>query len=295
MNNLDDLFNTDYAVKAPFDKDAWIERKKQERDEAYALLDTATGEITKDPERFRDFLNTQARFDRYSVSNAILIAYQRPGAERLADFSDWKEKNVSVSKGEKAITILEPGNEFTREDGSTGVSMSVKKVFDISQTSDSNRKTSRRIPDAREAIRALIAVAPCKIVLVDELKDSNARYSADKDTIFVVKGLEANEIFRAMSFEIGIAKCAQNDMDRKDAMFPAYCAAYILCERYGFDTGDFNFDKAPEQFTGKDKKEIRKTLGSIREMANGIGRDMSRGLEAAEKSERQRSDTEPER
>ena len=293
MNNYDDLFNNkdndkfqDKNKNTPFDKDAWIEKKRQERAEAYELLDTATDEIVKDAEKFRDFLNTQAQFDRYSVSNALLIAYQHPGATKVADFAAWKEDDISVKKGEKAITILEPGSEFTREDGSTGFSVNVKKVFDISQTSSDNVNMRHRKPDERAAIKALIASAPCEVILVDELKTSNARYSADKDTIFIVRGLEANEIFRALSFEIGIAKCAQNDMDRKDAMFPAYCSAYILCERNGFDTGDFNFDKVPEQFAGKDAKETRKTLGSIRDMANEIGQEINRQFEVMEKNNR---------
>ena len=293
MNNYDDLFNNkdndkfqDKNKNTPFDKDAWIEKKRQERAEAYELLDTATDEIVKDSEKFRDFLNTQAQFDRYSASNALLIAYQHPGATKVADFAAWKEDDVSVKKGEKAITILEPGSEFTREDGSTGFSVNVKKVFDISQTSSDNVNMRHRKPDERAAIKALIASAPCAVILVDELKTSNARYSADKNTIFIVRGLEANEIFRALSFEIGIAKCAQNDMDRKDAMFPAYCSAYILCERNGFDTGDFNFDKVPEQFAEKDAKETRRTLGSIRDMANEIGQEMNRQFEVMEKNNR---------
>ena len=52
MNNYDDLFNsndenTDNNKKTPYDKDAWIEKKKQERAEAYELLDTATEEVAK--------------------------------------------------------------------------------------------------------------------------------------------------------------------------------------------------------------------------------------------------------
>jgi hypothetical protein len=293
MNSYDDLFNNkdnsqfkENNKYTPFDKDAWIEKKKQERAEAYELLDTATDEITRDAEKFRDFLNTQAQFDRYSVSNALLIAYQHPGATKVADFSTWKEEDVSVKKGEKAITILEPGSEFTREDGTTGFSVNVKKVFDISQTSSDNINMHHRKPDERAALKALIASAPCEVILVEELKTANARYSPEKDTIFIVRGLEANEIFRALSYEIGIAKCAQSDMDRKEAMFPAYCSAYILCERNGFDTGDFNFDKAPEQFADKDAKETRKELGSIRDLANEIGQNMSIYFENMERNNR---------
>ena len=290
MNNYDDLFNKEGKSKdgnrdTTFDKNAWIEKKRQERAEAYELLDRATEELTNDAERFRDYLNTQAQFDRYSVSNALLIAFQHPGATKVADFSTWKGEDITINKGEKAITMLEPGSEFTREDGTTGFSVNVKKVFDISQTSG-NSIIRRRNPDERAAIKALIASAPCEVVLVDELKTSNARYSAEKDMLFIVKGLEANEIFRALSYEIGIAKCAQNDIDRKDAMFPAYCSAYILCERNGFDTSDFNFDKAPEQFADMDAKETRRKLGEIRDMANEIGQDMSIQFENMEKSNR---------
>ncbi|MCR5636202.1 MAG: ssDNA-binding domain-containing protein [Clostridiales bacterium] len=297
MNNYDDLFNNsekktnesktnENNKSRPFDKNEWIEKKKLEREEAYHLLDTATEEITQDAEKFRDFLNTQAQFDRYSVSNALLIAYQHPNATRVADFSTWKENDVSINKGEKAITMLEPGNEFTREDGTTGFSVNVKKVFDISQTSISAADTRRKIPDERTAIKALIASSPCKIVLVDELKTANARYSPEKDTIFIVRQLEANEIFRSLAFEFGIAKCYQNGIERKDAMFPAYCSAYILCERNGFETGDFNFEKVPEQFKDKESKDIRKELGAVRDMANEISQDISREIEAIEKGNR---------
>ncbi len=293
MNNYDDLFSAggkykDNSKSESFNRDAWMEKKRQERADAYKLLDNATKEIIKDSEKFRDFLNVQAQFERYSVSNAILIAYQRPGATKVADFSAWKEEDVSINKGEKAITILEPGSEFTREDGSTGFSVNVKKVFDISQTSDSNISMKRRKPDARAAIKALVASAPCEVVMVDELKVGNARYSPDKDTIFIVRGLNADEIFRSLAFEIGIAKCAGQDVDRKEGMFPSYCAAFILCERNGFDTGDFNFEKVPERFSEKDVKEIRKDLGSIREMANDISQEMNRQFEAMDKSNRSR-------
>lgn len=43
-------------------------------------------------------------------------------------------------RGADAITILEPGKEYTREkDGSTGVFYDPKKVFDISQTNSRQR------------------------------------------------------------------------------------------------------------------------------------------------------------
>lgn len=45
-----------------------------------------------------------------------------PEATRLADFKTWKDNDLYIKKGESGITILEPGDEYTREDGSVGVS-----------------------------------------------------------------------------------------------------------------------------------------------------------------------------
>ena len=148
----------------------------------------------------------------------------------------------------------------------------------------------RRKPDPREAIKALIASSPCEVALVEKLNDASARYSPDKNVIYVVKGLEADEIFRVLSYEIGIAKAAQKDIDRKDGAFSAYCTSYILCERNGFDTGDFNFDRVPERFADVDNKDVRKELGEIRDLANDISQDMNRQFEAMEKSKRSRDD-----
>lgn len=291
MSNFDDLFeNEKYNdnENKPFDKDSWAEKKQQERTEAYALLDQATEEIAADPDKFKDYLDTQSRFDRYSPGNAILIAFQHPGATKVADFMSWKDHNAFVNKGEKAIVMLEPGSEFTREDGSTGVNVNVKKVFDISQTSEAKTESKRKMPDPRAAIKALIASSPCKLALVEQLTVSNAKYSPDKDTIFVVRGLEANELFRSLAFEICIAKCAAKGIERQEGMFPSYCSAYMLCARNGFETQSFNFEKAPEQFTDKDLKEIRASLGSIRDMANEVSQDMSRQFESMEKNKRSR-------
>lgn len=294
INNFDDLFKDDDKFRKtnkslPFDKDAWIDKKRQERAEAYELLDKATNEIVKDGEKFKDFLNAQAQFDRYSVSNALLIAFQHPGAKKVADFGTWKDDDVSVNKGEKAITILEPGNEYTREDGSTGFSVNVKKVFDISQT-NSEANVERRKPDERAAIKALISSAPCAVVLVEKLNGCSARYSPDKNEIWIVRGLDADEIFRVLSYEVFVASSAQKDVDRKDCAFSAYCASYILCERNGFDTGDFNFDRVPERFADVDNKDVRKELGEIREMANEVTQEMKRQFEAMDKNKRARDD-----
>ena len=295
MNNYDDLFTANGEKKEskterPFNKEEWAAKKQQERAEAFEMLDNATEEAVANPETFRDYLLIQSRFGKYSVSNALLISYQNNEATYLADFETWKEKGVFVQKGERGITLLEPGNEFTREDGTTGFSINVKKVFDISQT-NSERSYSRRTPDERLVLKALISSSPCDIRMTNEL-DGNvcARYVPKDDAIYIRQGLDGEDIFRSLSQEIVIANFAKNGVAREDCVFTAYCATYVLCERNGFDTGDFDFEKVPEMFKDAEPKAIRGQLDKIRDSANELSQDMNRIMEEQQKAKRSRDD-----
>lgn len=295
MNNYDDLFTANGEKKEskterPFNKEEWAAKKQQERAEAFEMLDNATVEAVANSETFRDYLLIQSRFGKYSVSNALLISYQNNEATYLADFETWKEKGVFVQKGERAITLLEPGNEFTREDGSTGFSINVKKVFDISQT-NSERSYSRRTPDERRVLKALISSSPCDIRMTNEL-DGNvcARYVPKDDAIYIRQGLDGEDIFRSLSQEIVIANFAKNGVAREDCVFTAYCATYVLCERNGFDTGDFEFKKVPEMFKDAEPKAIRGQLDKVRDSANELSQDMNRIMEEQQKAKRSRDD-----
>lgn len=295
MNNYDDLFTANGEKKEskterPFNKEEWAAKKQQERAEAFEMLDNATVEAVANSETFRDYLLIQSRFGKYSVSNALLISYQNNEATYLADFETWKEKGVFVQKGERAITLLEPGNEFTREDGSTGFSINVKKVFDISQT-NSERSYSRRTPDERRVLKALISSSPCDIRMTNEL-DGNvcARYVPKDDAIYIRQGLDGEDIFRSLSQEIVIANFAKNGVAREDCVFTAYCATYVLCERNGFDTGDFDFKKVPEMFKDAEPKAIRGQLDKVRDSANELSQDMNRIMEEQQKAKRSRDD-----
>ena len=295
MNNYDDLFTANGEKKEskterPFDKEEWAAKKQQERAEAFEMLDNATEEAVANPETFRDYLLIQSRFGKYSVSNALLISYQNNEAIYLADFETWKEKGVFVQKGERGITLLEPGNEFTREDGTTGFSINVKKVFDISQT-NSERSYSRRTPDERRVLKALISSSPCDIRMTNEL-DGNvcARYVPKDDAIYIRQGLDGEDIFRSLSQEIVIANFAKNGVAREDCVFTAYCATYVLCERNGFDTGDFDFEKVSEMFKDAEPKAIRGQLDKIRDSANELSQDMNRIVEEQQKAKRSRDD-----
>ena len=70
MNNFDDIFEGAAPTgqpeqsSQPFDKDAWADRKKAERQSVYELADTTAEAVSADGSKFREYLEVQARFDR---------------------------------------------------------------------------------------------------------------------------------------------------------------------------------------------------------------------------------------
>ena len=114
-------------------KEEYAEKMKAEKEAVYQMADDTAKAIVSDPEKFKAFLDTQSRLDRYSAVNALLIFKQLPEASQLKNFDDWSKDNVKIQKGAKSISILEPV-EYAKKDGTTGISYNVKKVFDVSQT-----------------------------------------------------------------------------------------------------------------------------------------------------------------
>ena len=74
MENNDGLVQNSNAE--PFDKEKWAKQKREERKVVYQMIDDAAVAAVSSGEKFQAFLNIQAQFDRYSASNALLIAHQ---------------------------------------------------------------------------------------------------------------------------------------------------------------------------------------------------------------------------
>lgn len=119
MSSFDDLFRQEAsdrsianASEQPFDKEAWAQRKQELRQWTYDTIDAATTGIAQNGEQFRQYLDVQSRFDRYSVSNALLILVQRPEATRIADFDTWKEQGVYIRRKETGRLCMKPCREL---------------------------------------------------------------------------------------------------------------------------------------------------------------------------------------
>lgn len=297
--NYDDIFisppaNGQGMSDEDFDINAWAEKKQAERQGVYELADKTAQEITADGGKFRSYLDLQARFGRYSATNALLIYAQMPLATQLRDFDGWKATGAFIKKQQKGISILEPGKEYARDDGSVGVSYDVKKVFDVSQTTSRARAQPTMKLDDRTLLSALISHPPVPIQTTDALPDDmGALYDPAQQVIFVRRGMDAPSIFRSVSYELAHAEldAARAGYDRASASFSAFCISYLLCRKNGVDVSGYRFDTLPDAFRAQDAQNIRASLSEIRDISERVSTRMYRAAEqmkAAKSKEQER-------
>ena len=251
-------------------KEEYAEKKRAEKEKVYQMIDDAAREIVNDPEKFKSFLDTQSRMDRYSAANALLIYSQYPQATQL--------------KGAKSISILEPV-EYTRADGSPGISYNVKKVFDVTQTNGRKAPAVSANRDPKALITTMLAVSPVEVAATDELPYPNmaAFYNNEKQTLYVKRNVgDSVAVAQCVAQELGHAQLSINSesYSRRDMGFQAVCIGYMLCKKYGVDTQNFAINRIPEGLASKEPKEIRaelsKTRNAMAEIHSHISDEMFR-------------------
>ena len=263
----------------PFNKEEWAAQKQEQRKAAYELIDNTCSEMMANGDSFRQYLDVQGHFDRYSVNNAILVSAQMPEATQLKDYGSWKQSRAYVDKDAQKVTILEPGKEYEREDGSKAVGYNAKIVYDISQTSAKDRQQPQEAKTMRELVSAMIDASPVSFVPVDDL-ELPAFYDSAQQTIFIKTGLNEEQLFVSMAKEVSAAVFDFKHKESRDASeFKSFCVAYMVSSRYGVDTKGFNFDKLPKEFEGMETQEFKGQLGSMRDVLGEIQSDMYKSLE----------------
>ena len=147
MSNFDDIFESAPQTDE-FDKEAWVAKKKAERDEVYALANATAEAVCADGGKFRNYLDVQAAFRNYSATNALLILATKPDARRLGDKDFWRDQGMYIKRQEfgRPIKIVESNGEYTRDDGSIGVSYNIKRVYDISPDHRPNESAAGGFP-----------------------------------------------------------------------------------------------------------------------------------------------------
>ena len=255
-------------------KEEYAEKKRVEKEKVYQMIDDTAKEIVNDPEKFKSFLDTQSQMDRYSAANALLIYSQCPQATQLKDFDDWGKDNVKITKGAKSISILEPV-EYTRADGSNGVSYNVKKVFDVSMTNGRKTPAVSVNRDPKSLITTMLDVSPVEVQSTDELPYPNmaAFYNNEKQVLYVKRDVgDSVAVAQCVAQELGHAQLSINSQSysRKDMGFQAVCIGYMLCKKYRVDTQNFAINRIPQELSSKEPREIRGELSKMRNAMSEI-------------------------
>ena len=248
------------------------EKKKAELEALYDAVNEETLMIAEDPEKFSAYLRAQARFNRYTVTNAILLLRQFPDAQKLKTFEGWKREGASVGRGEKSISILEPYS-YTKAGGNTVKGFRIKKLFDISQTD------LKQSPDpfltgvsSRSLLRALLEASPVESEAADTLDHGkDAVYDQEKQKIYIRRMLDPDDFFRAAAASIAEAQlaeqggsCGQEELESK-----AKAIAFMLCVKYGIDPGSLRV-KMTGAAAQMEIKDIKAELSEIRNAFTSI-------------------------
>ena len=250
-----------------FNPEAWAEKKQEEREKVYDMIEQMISETTSDPEAFMGYLDTQARLDRYSVANTLLILKQYPTATQLKEKRQWTEERAYVRQNERAIKILEPA-EYIRRDGEVGTAYNVKWVYDISQTSIRER-TEPEQNDLKQMTMAMVNSSPVPVLMNNErtTPEQKAVYDHDMKKLFVRQGMaNGTELFQWLAGEMAFAQLAmeKKTYDREECRFEAGCIAYLLCRKNGVDAGKYAVSALPNAWKGMETKDLRAEMTRIK-------------------------------
>ena len=289
-----------------FDPKAAAEARKAEMEEITSKLEKGVKDIF-DGANYQQYLNFCAKLPRYSVNNQILIMMQKPDATMCQSFTNWKEVNRHVRKGEKGIRILAPapykmqkeqekvdasGKTVLDKDGEPvketveGTINAFKPVstFDVSQTEGEPIPTPGvdELTGSVEGYETLLAaikeVVPVPISF--EQIDSGAKgfYHLEENRIVVQEGMSEAQTVKTLLHEASHqalhSKEAMDSAGEKKSKnqkeTEAESVAYVVCQHYGIDTSDYSFPYVATWSADKEVPELKASLDTIRRTASEL-------------------------
>lgn len=272
INNFEDFTENTFFNNKKYNKEEYAKFKKDEKTQIYELIDKTTNSLVKSKENLIRYLDTQSKFDNYSVGNALLVMAQMPSATILRDGKSWNSIGGYLKRFAKPVKILEPGDNYMREDGSVGVNYNVKKVYDISQVILKQKPINMKYDD-KILLKILLNASSSNVKIVDKIPESNrnAMYDLDKDVLYISRGAEIPRIFYEVTSELARQEIRESSNFTE---FANLCVSYMLCKRYNIDVSRFNFE-IPQELQGMTPKEIREELEPIKDGMENINTRIS--------------------
>lgn len=271
-------------------------------------LETGIQELFES-ERYKAYLTTMSKFHSYSFNNTLLIAMQGgqlvAGYNKWRD-----DFHRNVKKGEKAIKILAPapfkakkevqkldaqGRPVMGKDGKPVTEVQeiqvpafkIVSVFDVSQTegeplpSIGVEELTGSVERYGEFFKALEQTSPVPIGFEDIPGGSHGYYHLTEKRIAIQEGMSELQTLKTAIHEIAHSKLhaidpeapAIEQADRPDSRtreVQAESVAYAVCQHYGLDTSDYSFGYVAGWSSGKDLKELKASLETIRVTAHDL-------------------------
>lgn len=254
-------------------------------------------------EMYTKYLLTMSKFHNYSFNNTLLIAMQRPDATLVAGYNAWKNKfNRYVKKGEKGIQIIAPAPVKEREerekiDKDTGLTVlnengepeievverviprfRVTTVFDYAQTDGEPLPTlevnelTARVKDYTLLKEAIEQVSPVPIRFGEIEGNAKGYYSHVDKEICVRADMGESQTIKTMIHEVAHAMLHDSDQmkqrgEEKDQLTKeteAESIAFTVCSALGIDTSDYSFLYVASWASGKELKELKDSMDTIR-------------------------------
>ena len=254
-------------------------------------------------EMYTKYLLTMSKFHNYSFNNTLLIAMQRPDATLVAGYNAWKNKfNRYVKKGEKGIQIIAPAPVKEREerekiDKDTGLTVlnengepeievverviprfRVTTVFDYAQTDGEPLPTlevnelTARVKDYTLLKEAIEQVSPVPIRFGEIEGSAKGYYSHMDKEICVRTDMGKSQTIKTMIHEVAHAMLHDSDQmkqrgEEKDQLTKeteAESIAFTVCSALGIDTSDYSFPYVASWASGKELKELKDSMDTIR-------------------------------
>lgn len=256
-----------------------------------------------------NYLSTMSKFHNYSFNNTLLIAMQKPDATLVAGYKAW-QKNFErhVNKGEKAIRILAPapykikeerdkidpvtqellldkdGNPQKEEVEITIPAFRAVSVFDVSQTDGkpipelAAKELLSDVEGYQDMIRAVEAISPVPIELEEIAGDSKGYYDREAKRIAVQENMSESQTLKTMIHEVAHSKLHSKEVEQDEQMrkdrntkeVEAESVAYTVCQHFGIDTSDYSFGYIAGWSSGRDTKELRSSMDTIRRTASEL-------------------------
>lgn len=282
------------------------------------LVAQAEQQILKltDSDQFKKYLNTLAKFHRYSARNIDLIYAQNPQATQVAGFKQWQTAfNRTVNRGEKAIRIAAPiikkltpaeKKRLDTTDERAIVGYRYLPVFDVSQTS------GEPVLSAKDFVKENLADHQNVTSLYNAFKDylnqqtdlkvsevpletlNGAKgYFQPSTNEIIIGGDESDNALKLKTLyheyahsQLHGLKSAFKDRPRAYQETQAEAVAYVAMQNIGVDTSNYSLGYVATW--AKDKAVIHSALSEIQQVSNKVielsdGLTKQLGLQEAQK------------